>query len=213
MHGFIRWTAETSSSPLSGSRLPSKYSTTGDGTTGTSPRKASPVEPSIDRKSPSLITTPRPGPGQSCRDDIDLQLLGAADRGLAHSRATTAAWLVLPAAGEDAGSGHHSGQVFGRGLPAQQDGGYPLLGHGHGSRAVEDLLADRGTRRRRDCLGQRGALRLVAESKRGNINWTSCAPETRRTASSMSMTPSSTSWTAIRNAAPAVRLPTRVWSM
>ena len=34
-----------------------------------------------------------------------------------------------------------------------------------------------------------------------------------RTASSMSMTPSSTSWTAMRKAAAAVRLPTRVCSI
>ncbi len=47
-------------------------------------------------------------------------------------------------------------------------------------------------------------------SNRGNISCTSWAPETRRTASSASISPSSTSWVAIRNAAAAVRLPTRV---
>ena len=48
---------------------------------------------------------------------------------------------------------------------------------------------------------------------RGNISWASWSPVTRRTASSMSMRPSSTSWVAMTNAAPAVRLPTRVCSI
>ena len=47
----------------------------------------------------------------------------------------------------------------------------------------------------------------------GNISVASCAPFTRCSASSMSTSPSSTSSTAIRNAAWAVRLPTRVWSI
>ncbi len=51
------------------------------------------------------------------------------------------------------------------------------------------------------------------ETNRGNISCDSCSPLTRRTASSMSMRPSSTSWVAMRNAAPAVRLPTRVCSI
>jgi hypothetical protein len=51
------------------------------------------------------------------------------------------------------------------------------------------------------------------ETNRGNISWASWSPVTRRTASSMSMRPSSTSWVAIRKAAAAVRLPTRVCSI
>ena len=47
----------------------------------------------------------------------------------------------------------------------------------------------------------------------GNMSWASWEPLTRSTASSMEMTPSSTNWIAIRNAAPAVRLPTRVCSI
>ncbi|HXL16645.1 MAG TPA: PEP/pyruvate-binding domain-containing protein, partial [Streptosporangiaceae bacterium] len=47
----------------------------------------------------------------------------------------------------------------------------------------------------------------------GNISCASCAPVTRRSASFMSIRSWSTSWTAIRNAAPAVRLPTLVCSI
>ena len=50
-------------------------------------------------------------------------------------------------------------------------------------------------------------------SNRGNISWASWSPVTRVSASSMSMRPWSTSWVAIRNAAAAVRLPTRVCSI
>ncbi len=52
-----------------------------------------------------------------------------------------------------------------------------------------------------------------SESNRGNISCTSWAPDTRRTASSASIRPSSTSWVAIRKAAAAVRFPTRVCSI
>jgi hypothetical protein len=47
----------------------------------------------------------------------------------------------------------------------------------------------------------------------GNINCTNWAPDTRRSASSVSIRPSSTSWVAIRNAAAAVRFPIRVCSI
>lgn len=53
----------------------------------------------------------------------------------------------------------------------------------------------------------------VVSSKRGNISCASCAPLTRWSASASSMSPWSTSWVAMRKAAPAVRLPTRVWSI
>ena len=57
------------------------------------------------------------------------------------------------------------------------------------------------------------SVRGTEESKRGNISWASWSPLTRWIASSSVMTPSSTSWVAIRKAACAVRLPTRVWSI
>ena len=57
------------------------------------------------------------------------------------------------------------------------------------------------------------SVRSASASKRGNISCASWAPVTRWTASSMSMRPWSTSWQAIRNAASAVRLPTRVCSI
>ena len=56
-------------------------------------------------------------------------------------------------------------------------------------------------------------VRSASWSNRGNISWASWAPVTRRRASSRSMRPSSTMFTAIRKAASGVRLPTRVWSI
>ena len=50
-------------------------------------------------------------------------------------------------------------------------------------------------------------------SKRGNISLASSAPLTRLTASSRSIMPCWTSWTAMRKAAAAVRLPTLVCSI
>ncbi len=50
-------------------------------------------------------------------------------------------------------------------------------------------------------------------SNRGNISWASWAPVTRVSASSSSIRPCAISWVAMRNAAPAVRLPTRVCSI
>ena len=47
----------------------------------------------------------------------------------------------------------------------------------------------------------------------GNISWVSWSPVTRPRASSRVMSFSPRSWVAIRNAAAAVRLPTRVWSI
>jgi len=52
-----------------------------------------------------------------------------------------------------------------------------------------------------------------ARSNRGNMSCASWSPVTRVTASSMSIRPWSTNWVAIRNAAAAVRLPTRVCSI
>ena len=56
-------------------------------------------------------------------------------------------------------------------------------------------------------------LCATVSSKCGNISWASWAPVTRRSASCSSISPSSISWVAIRKAAPAVRLPTRVCSI
>ncbi len=54
---------------------------------------------------------------------------------------------------------------------------------------------------------------FASSSNLGNISWASCAPVTRWSASFMSIRPSSTSCVAMRKAAPAVRLPTRVCSI
>ena len=57
------------------------------------------------------------------------------------------------------------------------------------------------------------SVRSADSSKRGNISWASWSPVTRSTASSIWIMPSSTMWTAMRNAASGVRLPTRVCSI
>ncbi len=54
---------------------------------------------------------------------------------------------------------------------------------------------------------------VASGSNCGCSSWSSCSGRTRRTASRLSMRPSSTISVAIRSAAAAVRLPTRVWSM
>ena len=54
---------------------------------------------------------------------------------------------------------------------------------------------------------------LVLSSNRGNMRRASSSPETRASASFMSMRPSSTNCRAMRKAAAAVRLPTRVCSI
>jgi hypothetical protein len=57
------------------------------------------------------------------------------------------------------------------------------------------------------------SVRSAARSNCGNISRASCSPVTRWIASSRVIRFSSTSWPAIRNAAAAVRLPTRVCSI
>ena len=95
---------------------------------------------------------------------------------------------------------------------------------GPGSPSLRDAATDRGVRSRTR-LADGGAGRgchpsaimcprpARSVSNCGNISCTSWAPVTRRSASSASISPSSTSWVAIRNAAAAVRLPTRVCSI
>lgn len=77
-----------------GSRLPSKYCTTSDGMTGTSPRYTLPVVPSMETTSPSVTVRPPTvnffaGTLTSISSAPETQVLPI-------PRATTAAWLVLP---------------------------------------------------------------------------------------------------------------------
>ncbi len=91
---MIRLTAPTSSSD-SGSRLPSKNSTTGEAMTGTSPRYTAPEVPSMEITSPSRTVTP-PG-AANCRAPRSTSSSSAPQtQVLPIPRATTAAWLVLP---------------------------------------------------------------------------------------------------------------------
>ena len=163
------------------------------------PRKTSPVDPSMLISSPSLISD-RADPGGLGRG-VDVQLLGAADAGLAHAAGDNRGVRGLPAAGgEDAVGGDHALEVVGVGLLADQ----------------HDLLAARGPRlgggRVEDRPGRRprpgeAAMPLVSSSRAtdrsncGNISCASCEPVTRDSASSMVISCSSTSWAAIRNAA------------
>ena len=192
---------------------PSKWRTTRLSTTGTSPAKTSPVVPSMEITSPSLDRGPV-GAGEPLALHVHVEGVRAADAGAAHAaRDDGGVRGLAAAAGQDA--------LGARPCPSGRRG-WSRGGPGSRPRPARPT-------RRRSCESktalptaapgeafmplreQRPAPR--SSSKRGNISWASCAPLTRRTASSMSIRPWSTSWTAIRNAASAVRLPTRVCSI
>ena len=211
---MIRCTALTSSS-APGSRLPSKYSTTGEATTGTSPRYTAPDVPSIEITSPSRTTTwPLPLPGAvNCRAFTSTSSASAPHtQVLPMPRATTAAWLVLPP--------RLVRMPWAAIMPCRSSGlvsrrtritSSPRSAH---STAVAESKTALPTAAPGDALIALAiSVAFSLSPNRGNISWASCAPVTRRSASSMSIRPWSTSWIAIRNAAPAVRLPTRVCSI
>ena len=92
--------------------------------------------------------------GEAAATDVDLELVGAADAGLAHAAGDHGgvAGLAAPA-GQDAARGDHAVQVVGVGLAAHQDDVLALVGQLHRARGVEDDLADRRAGRRADPLG------------------------------------------------------------
>ena len=210
---MIRCTARSSSvaSAASGSAAPSKYSTTGDGATGTSPRNTSPVPPSIESMSPSTTLVPSGAV-------IVLFATSTSSASAPHTqvlpmpRATTAAWLVRP--------------PWLVRIPCAAI--MPLRSSGFVSRRTRMTFSPLAARATAVVLSKTAApvaapgeafmptpstVAPEPASNFGNISWASCSPVTRRRASSMSIRPSSTSWQATTNAAAAVRLPTRVCSI
>ena len=190
---------------------PCSAPTTALGTTGTSPRNTSPVPPSMEMTSPSLTRTPSPR-GELTRRVVDPQRLGADDAGAAHAAGNDGRvdCLATPA-GQDALGSDHSAQVVGVGLPADQDDGLAPVGPVRGPLRVEDGLADGGAGTRGHAFADqlaRGLRVELREQQHGEL-----VAGDPRSASSSSMSPSSTSCPAIRNAAAAVRLPTRVCSI
>ena len=132
---------------------------------------------------------------------VDVQLLGAADAGLAHAAGDHRGVRGLAAAGgEDAVGGDHALEVVGVGLPADQ---HHLLA---ARRPRPPRSAESKTTRPTAAPGE-AAMPWVSSSRSadrsncGNISCASWAPVTRDSASSRVISCSSTSCVAIRNAA------------
>jgi len=84
--------------------------------------------------------------GELARSQVDLELLGPANAGLAHPPGHDRGMAGLAAAaGQDAAGGDHAVQVIGVGLPADQDDGLARVGLLDGPGRVEHGLADGGT--------------------------------------------------------------------
>ena len=165
----------------------------------------------MDSTSPSLMTTP---PGAVIFPAFVSTSSSSAPQThvLPMPRATTAAWLVLPprlvrmplaAIMPCRSSGLVSRRTRMTASPAA---------------ACSTALAESNTTLPTAAPGDALTPLVIRfgsllRSNRGNISWASWSPVTRMTASSMSMRPWSTSWVAMRKAAPAVRLPTRVCSI
>ena len=193
------------------SRPSSKYRATGLGITSTSPRKTSPVVPSIEMTSPSLTTSPLAV--VICRATVSTSSESAPHTAVfPMPRATTAACEVFPP----------------RLVSTPAAATMPPRSSGLVSRRTRitcSPASERSTAARESnttlptaAPGEAFIPRAMGAdsddtSNVGNINCANWCPLTRRSASSMSMMPSSTNCTAIRKAAPAVRLPTRVCSI
>lgn len=188
----------------------SRYRLTGDGATSTSPRNTSPVDPSIATTSPSWTT---------CPSALKLRVttsMSSASAPTTHvrpmPRATTAACDVLPpravstptaAIMPPRSSGFVSRRTSTTSLPSAA----------HSCAVGESKTAIPTAAPGEAAIPRASRVRSAAESNCGNSSCVSCSPETRASASSSVIRCSSTSCVAIRNAAAAVRLPTRVCSI
>ena len=190
---------------------PSKYLTTGEGVTATSPRKTSPVEPSMEIVSPSATTVPswvvnRPALVSTSSDSAPQTHVRPMPR------ATTAACEVLPP----------------RLVRMPRAATMPWRSSGVVSRRTRMTSAPASARR--TAVSESNTASPTAApgdaliptatgtappswSKWGNISWASWSPVTRSRASSSVSTPSSSRSFAMRKEASAVRFPTRVWSI
>ncbi len=108
----------------------------------------------VDGDHLALLDHPAVGGGQPAPLGVDLQLLGAADAGLAHAAGDHGRVRGLAAArGEDALGGDHAVQVVRVGLAADQDHLLARAGPLDGGVGVEDHLADRRARGGGDAPG------------------------------------------------------------
>lgn len=97
---------------------------------------------------------------------VDLEVLGAADTGLAHAAGDDGGVRRLAAArGEDALGGDHAVEVVGVGLAADQDDLLARTRPLDGGVRVEDGLADRGARRGGDAAADLLDLRVLVEAR------------------------------------------------
>ena len=178
----------------------------------TSPRNTSPVDPSMEMTSPSLITTsPSRGRPAPCVG-VHVDRLGPAHAGAAHAAGDHRGVAGLAAAaGQHPVRGDHALEVVRVGLPAHQHHRLARRVPADRRRRVEHRLAHRRTRGRGQALGQQlllgGRVELREHQPRQLL------PADPGSASSSVISCSSTSCAAIRNAAAAVRFPTRVCSI
>ena len=179
--------------------------------TGTSPRYTTPDVPSMEITSPSLTVIPpgavnfRPARSTSSSSAPHTQVLPM-------PRATTAAWLVLPP--------RLVRMPWEAIMPCRSSGLVSRRTRMTSSPAAAccTAVAESNTALPTAAPGEALTALVIfftspLVSKRGNISCASWSPVTRSSASSMPIMPWSTSWIAIRNAAAAVRLPTRVCSI
>jgi len=133
------------------------------------------------------------------RAEVDLHCFRTADRGLAHAACDDGCVRDQPTARrEDALGRDHAVQVVGRRLGPHEDDALPRFPPGLGFVGGEVHLADRRAGRRVQALGEHRVGRLRVELGVQQL---------------IELSPSCSISTAIRSAAAAVRLPTRVWSM
>ena len=205
---MIRETALTRSSSTFS---PSKWRTTNAAETGTSPANTSPVDPSIEIRSPSR--TVRPSRTWNCRAFVSTSSASAPQTQVRPiPRATTAAWEVLPP--------RLVRMPRATTMPRRSSGLVSLRTRmtssprsAHSTAVSESKTALPTAAPGEAFMPVARRVRSADSSKRGNISCANCSPVTRVTASSIWMSPSSTMCTAIRNAASGVRLPTRVCSI
>ncbi len=181
---------------------------TSEAVSGSSPRCTVPAVPSTETVSPSLTTVPS---GAVKRRAVGSTASASAPHThtLPMPRATTAAWLVLPPRLVSTASaaimpGRSSGVVSRRTRTVCSP-----------AAARRTASAESNTATPTAAPGEAGTpwargTRSSVVSKRGNISRVSSAPSTRIRASSAPMVPSSPRSWAMRKAASAVRLPTRV---
>ena len=141
-----------------------------------------------------------------------MEALNAADAGRTHAAGDNGGMARLATvAGQDALGGDHALQVVGVGLPTNQNDLVALVGARDGVIAREHDLAHGGTGAGVQTAGQR--LVLLGGVKLRVQELVELRGIDAAHGSSRVIRPSSTISIAMRRAAVAVRLPTRVWSI